>query len=65
VFLDETSRRAARIAGFPSPKRTCHPQRLVAITYVRNEADIVEAFIRHTLAFVDQIVILRRPPCSE
>jgi len=25
---------------------------------VRNEADIVEAFIRHTLAFVDQIVIL-------
>ena len=29
--------------------------RLVAIAMVRNEADIVEAFVRHTLGFVDEL----------
>jgi len=31
---------------------------LVAISCVKNEEDIIETFIRHTAAFVDQIVIL-------
>lgn len=32
--------------------------RVVAISCVKNEEDIVEAFVRHSLAFVDQLVIL-------
>ena len=32
--------------------------RLVAITCVKNEIDIVEAFVRHTLALVDHLVVL-------
>jgi len=32
--------------------------KFVAISCVRNEEDIVEAFVRHTLAFVDYLVIL-------
>jgi len=32
--------------------------RLVAVTCVRNEIDIIEAFARHTLALVDHLVVL-------
>jgi glycosyltransferase involved in cell wall biosynthesis len=32
--------------------------RLVSITCVKNESDIVEAFVRHTHALVDQLIIL-------
>ena len=32
--------------------------RAVAVTCVKNEVDIVEAFVRHTLAYVDHIVVL-------
>jgi predicted transcriptional regulator YdeE len=32
--------------------------RLVAITSVKNESDIVEAFVRHTLAASDYLVVL-------
>ena len=32
--------------------------RSVAITCIKNEIDIVEAFTRHTLALVDQLVVL-------
>ena len=32
--------------------------RSVAITCVKNEIDIVEAFVRHTLALVDHLVVL-------
>ena len=34
------------------------PMRSVAITCVKNEIDIVEAFTRHTLALVDHLVVL-------
>ncbi|MGA2545277.1 MAG: glycosyltransferase family 2 protein [Rectinemataceae bacterium] len=33
-------------------------QRIIAISTVKNEADIIEAFVRHTLAFADNLVIL-------
>jgi hypothetical protein len=33
-------------------------QRLVSITTVRNEADVIEAFVRHTATFVHQVVVL-------
>ena len=32
--------------------------RIVAICCVKNECDIIEAFVRHTLAFVDRLVVL-------
>ncbi len=32
--------------------------RLVAVAIVKNEADVIEAFVRHTLAWVDHLVIL-------
>ncbi|HWB57901.1 MAG TPA: glycosyltransferase family 2 protein [Chthoniobacteraceae bacterium] len=32
--------------------------RCVAITCARNEADIIEPFVRHTLAFCDQVIVL-------
>lgn len=32
--------------------------RLIAISCVKNEEDIVEAFVRHTLSYVDQVVML-------
>lgn len=33
------------------------PMRLVAVSIVKNEADIIEAFVRHTLAWVDHHLI--------
>jgi hypothetical protein len=33
-------------------------QRIVAISCVKNENDIIEAFVRHTLTFVDKLVVL-------
>ncbi len=33
------------------------PKRLVAISGVRNERDVIEAFVRHTTALVDHLVI--------
>ena len=32
--------------------------RVVAISCVKNEDDIIEAFVRHTAAFVDQLIVL-------
>ncbi len=34
------------------------PQKIIAIACARNEADIIEAFVRHTLTFVDSMVIV-------
>ena len=31
--------------------------RLVAVSIVKNEADIIEAFVRHTLAWVDHHLV--------
>ena len=38
--------------------RKRHAMKLVAISCVKNEADIVEAFVRHTLTVADVLVIL-------
>lgn len=58
-FLDAASRRAARLAPAAadvfSPR---HQQRLVSITCVRDEEDIVEAFVRHTATLVDELIVL-------
>lgn len=50
-----------------SPDRTVAPMqagqlRLVAIVMIGNEADIVEAFVRDNLAFVDHMVIAQHNP---
>jgi hypothetical protein len=50
---------------FPKPRSSCSQlaaqkapgRNVVAISTVKNEIDIVEAFVRHTLAFVDHLVI--------
>jgi len=36
---------------------TLHFMRLVAVSIVKNEADIIEAFVRHTLAWVDHHLV--------
>lgn len=40
------------------PARPASPLRLVAITCAGNEADIVEAFVRHNAALLDHLIIL-------
>jgi hypothetical protein len=44
---------------WPEPIRPARPPapKLVAITTVKNEFDIIEAFVRHNLALVDHLVI--------
>jgi hypothetical protein len=32
--------------------------RVVGITMVKNEADIIEAFVRHNLRFLDALVVV-------
>lgn len=34
------------------------PKRLVGVSMVKNEADIVEAFVRHNLKFLDHLIVL-------
>lgn len=46
---------AAQIAEI---KRMQKPLKIVAITRVKNELDIIEAFIRHHAAHVDKIIVL-------
>jgi|GEM_PF-2011402 len=38
--------------------RKSRPKRVVAISGVRNECDVIEAFVRHTTALVDHLMIL-------
>jgi exopolysaccharide biosynthesis predicted pyruvyltransferase EpsI/glycosyltransferase involved in cell wall biosynthesis len=38
--------------------REARPKRLVAISGVRNERDVIEAFVRHTTALIDHLMIV-------
>jgi hypothetical protein len=50
VALSEAPRGSAR--------KVSRPVRLVAATRVRNEDDIIEAFVRHHVALADRLVLL-------
>ena len=50
------SSQSARVRS-PSHRKS-RPKRLVATSGVRNERDVIEAFVRHTTALVDHLMIL-------
>jgi hypothetical protein len=39
--------------------------RLIGITMLRNEADIVEAFVRHNLSVLDALVLIDHASATE
>ncbi len=38
--------------------------KIVAITMVRNECDIIESFVRHTLSFADRLLVIDHESCD-
>jgi len=43
----------------------CNAMKIVSVTMVRNEADIIESFVRHHLGFVDQMIIVEHRSVDE
>ena len=56
VAAGNVSERAAGTA--PNPTQRTSPLNLVGICCVGNDADIIEAFVRHNLDFLDYLIIL-------
>ena len=43
---------------------TLSPVKVIAVSVMRNEADVVEMFVRHHAEFVDELIVVDHMSCD-